>query len=109
MKRKNSSNTSNTDFKPTSEDIATAAYHLYVESGYQDGHDQEHWLRAENLLTQKAKSVSNAQVAESKPANAGKSAESQPKATPNKPQTIQLPWNPEQQATRPAASASRAA
>ena len=35
---------------PTADEIAVAAYALYVAEGYQDGHDLEHWLEAERLL-----------------------------------------------------------
>lgn len=37
--------------KPTHEQVAAAAYHLYVEHGRQDGHDLDDWLRAEQLLS----------------------------------------------------------
>lgn len=50
--------------KPTTEQIAIAAFHLYVENGCQDGHDLDDWLRAENLLTQKLKTVAKVQVSE---------------------------------------------
>jgi hypothetical protein len=30
--------------------IRSLAYQLYCESGYQDGHDLEHWLQAEEQL-----------------------------------------------------------
>jgi hypothetical protein len=32
------------------EQIATLAYHLWIDSGYQHGRDQEHWQRAEELV-----------------------------------------------------------
>ncbi len=51
--------------KPTNEDIASAAYNLYVESGYLDGHDQEHWLQAENQLTKNLQAATNVQGAQS--------------------------------------------
>jgi hypothetical protein len=35
---------------PTQEQIAAKAYQLYVESGRQEGRDNENWLRAEQLL-----------------------------------------------------------
>lgn len=58
----------NADFqKPTTEQIAIAAFHLYVENGCQDGHDLDDWLRAENLLTQKLKAVAKVQVLEPNP------------------------------------------
>lgn len=40
--------------KPAPEQISQKAYELYVESGRQDGRDQEHWLRAEQLLMERA-------------------------------------------------------
>lgn len=36
--------------KPDVQQIAIAAYHLYIERGGTDGHDLEDWLRAEDLL-----------------------------------------------------------
>jgi Protein of unknown function (DUF2934) len=36
---------------PSHEDIARRAYELYLESGQQDGHAEEHWLIAEEELT----------------------------------------------------------
>jgi hypothetical protein len=39
--------------RPTHEEIAAAAYHLYLEKGCQNGNDLDDWLRAEQLLTQK--------------------------------------------------------
>ena len=35
---------------PTREQIAVRAYELFVNSGYQDGHSEEHWLQAEREL-----------------------------------------------------------
>jgi hypothetical protein len=35
---------------PTQEEIAARAYELFLESGSLDGHDMEHWLRAEAEL-----------------------------------------------------------
>ena len=40
---------------PTTDQIAVAAYQLYLENGCQDGHDLEHWLRAEEKLKAGAK------------------------------------------------------
>ena len=37
--------------KPTAEQIAVAAYQLYIENGSQDGHDFDDWICAEKLLT----------------------------------------------------------
>lgn len=53
--------------KPTAEQIATAAYHIYMENGCQDGHDVDDWLHAEDLLTQKLKAVSKVQAFDSNP------------------------------------------
>jgi hypothetical protein len=38
------------DAPPTREQIAVRAYELFVKSGYQDGHSEEHWLQAEREL-----------------------------------------------------------
>jgi hypothetical protein len=38
--------------KPTHDDIARAAYRLYLEQGSQHGHDLDDWLRAEQMLLQ---------------------------------------------------------
>jgi hypothetical protein len=55
--------TANADYqKPTTEQIAVAAFHLYLENGCQDGHDLDDWLRAEDLLTQKLKTVAKVEV-----------------------------------------------
>jgi hypothetical protein len=35
---------------PTREQIAVRAYELFVQSGYQHGHSEEHWLQAEREL-----------------------------------------------------------
>ena len=32
------------------EEIGRLAYQLFVERGYQHGHDQEDWLRAERIV-----------------------------------------------------------
>ena len=32
------------------EEIRSLAYQLYCEGGYQDGHDLEHWLQAEQQV-----------------------------------------------------------
>jgi len=57
--------------KPTREEIAAAAYQLYLESGCQNGHDLEHWLRAEQLLARGSEPQRTA--AESQPAASAKS------------------------------------
>ena len=36
--------------KPSREQIEARAYEIYVERGYEDGHDVEHWLLAEDEL-----------------------------------------------------------
>lgn len=41
---------------PTREQIAAKAYELYVESGCQEGRDNENWLRAEQLLNRRTSS-----------------------------------------------------
>jgi hypothetical protein len=38
------------DAPPTREQIAVRAYELFIKSGYQDGHSEEHWLQAEREL-----------------------------------------------------------
>jgi hypothetical protein len=40
----------NMSTRPTREDIELRAYEIYVESGYEDGRDVEHWLQAEEEL-----------------------------------------------------------
>ena len=40
---------------PTQEEIAARAYELFLESGSVDGHDTEHWLRAEVELKARKK------------------------------------------------------
>lgn len=74
MKQKPNRKLPATDPKPTKDEIAATAYQLYVDSGYQNGHDQEHWLQAETILSQKARSASKA---------------------PNQSQPIALPWHTE--------------
>jgi hypothetical protein len=39
--------------KPTHDEIARAAYHLYLEQGSEHGHDYDDWLRAEQMLLQR--------------------------------------------------------
>jgi len=34
----------------TEEEIRSLAYQLYCEGGYQDGHDLEHWVQAEQQV-----------------------------------------------------------
>jgi hypothetical protein len=36
---------------PTHEEIASLAYHLYLDRGRQPGHEQDDWFCAEQLLT----------------------------------------------------------
>ena len=40
---------------PTQEEIAVRAYELFLQSGSVDGHDTEHWLRAEVELKARKK------------------------------------------------------
>lgn len=42
--------------KPSRDQIEARAYEIYVEQGRQDGHDQEHWLLAEQELNGTPKS-----------------------------------------------------
>ena len=49
---------------PTTEQIAVAAFHLYVENGCQDGRDLDDWLCAEKLLTQKLSALSLARASD---------------------------------------------
>jgi hypothetical protein len=39
--------------------IRTRAYQLYVERGYEDGHDREDWLRAEGEIIGKKPAVAD--------------------------------------------------
>jgi hypothetical protein len=54
-------NRSKSDATPSTplpaDQVAVIAYHLYLEDGCQDGRDQEHWYRAEQILKE---SVTNA-------------------------------------------------
>lgn len=59
MRQKPNRKLSGNDLKPSSEEISAAAYQLYVDSGCKDGHDQEHWLLAETLLSQNLKTTGN--------------------------------------------------
>jgi hypothetical protein len=38
--------------RPSRDEIASLAYHLYETRGRQDGHDVDDWLSAEHELTQ---------------------------------------------------------
>jgi hypothetical protein len=40
---------------PLAEGIRALAYQLYCESGYQNGHDLEHWLEAERQTLNRRK------------------------------------------------------
>jgi len=90
MKRKSRRNNPNTEQRPTSEEIATTAYHLYVESGFTDGHDLEHWLRAEQLLKEKLQSPARALVAESESAPVREALETPPKTLAGEPARVQV-------------------
>jgi len=48
--------------KPLHDQIAAAAYRLYLENGRQDGRDWEHWFRAEELLRRQAARPARDQV-----------------------------------------------
>jgi hypothetical protein len=41
------------DTPPSPEEIATEAYHIYCERGYEDGRDLDHWLEAERRLSER--------------------------------------------------------
>jgi hypothetical protein len=36
--------------EPLDDEIRSLAYQLYCEGGYQDGHDLEHWVQAEQRI-----------------------------------------------------------
>ncbi|HEY1172193.1 MAG TPA: DUF2934 domain-containing protein [Verrucomicrobiae bacterium] len=40
----------NTTYTPTHDEIAKEAYRLYEQNGHQEGHDLEYWLEAETTL-----------------------------------------------------------
>ena len=96
---------------PTTDQIAVAAYQLYLENGCQDGHDVEHWLSAEKLLTQKVKEASRIQVSEPAPQAASRPTETRPnpverdgsasreeirqQLTPSRPASRQQQWRTE--------------
>ena len=42
------------DYEPTSEEIATRAFEIYVSEGCREGSDLENWLRAERELRSQA-------------------------------------------------------
>jgi hypothetical protein len=57
--------------KPDTNEIAIAAYHLYLERGGRDGHALEDWLHAEELLTrQLAESAARNSTAPTAPSKA---------------------------------------
>ncbi|MBI4354071.1 MAG: DUF2934 domain-containing protein [Candidatus Omnitrophica bacterium] len=41
--------------QPDPAEVATLAYELYVQRGCVDGHDQEDWLRAEQIVRAQAR------------------------------------------------------
>ncbi len=45
--------TTSSTITPTYDQIANRAYELYAASGYQHGHNEEHWLQAEFELRNK--------------------------------------------------------
>lgn len=49
MARSNSTNTSKS-LQSISEEIGKLAYQFFIERGYQHGHDQEDWYRAERIV-----------------------------------------------------------
>ncbi|MGH7198120.1 MAG: DUF2934 domain-containing protein [Candidatus Omnitrophota bacterium] len=48
--RESSRKTSTNTNQSLQEEISKLAYQLFVERGYQNGHDQEDWLRAERIV-----------------------------------------------------------
>jgi hypothetical protein len=36
---------------PSREQIEVAAYYLFAQDGFRDGHAEEHWLKAEQMLS----------------------------------------------------------
>ena len=46
--------------EPMHDEIARRAYQLYCEDRYEDGHDLDHWLRAEQELRAAAPAVERA-------------------------------------------------
>jgi hypothetical protein len=49
---------------PTREHIELAAYYLYIQSGFSDGHAEEHWLKAEKMLSMPAAEKNASEVLE---------------------------------------------
>ena len=49
-KQNKAAGTSAVTVESMEDQIRSLAYHLYCEGGYQDGHDLEHWLQAEEQL-----------------------------------------------------------
>ena len=43
-----------TEMKPSPQQIAELAHRLWIERGYEHGHDAEDWIRAEQMLRGKA-------------------------------------------------------
>jgi hypothetical protein len=58
---------------PTEDDIERRAYEIYLEEGREDGHAEEHWLRAESELAERPRAASGK----------GKSAAASLAGTPN--------------------------
>jgi hypothetical protein len=99
---------------PTPDQIAVAAYQLYLENGRQDGHDLEHWLSAEKLLTQKAREASQTRVSEPARQSPSRPLETRPnpldrdgsagrevtrqQLTPSRPAARQQQWRTERDA-----------
>jgi len=75
---------SSTRRQPDLEEIAAAAYHLYLEYGSRDGHDLEHWLRAEELLTEGLARQQEETAAVSTPLPAGVRVLSRPARSSNR-------------------------
>ena len=57
-KQRNAGDTAQESQRPSAESIRARAYQLYCESGYQNGHDLEHWLEAERQTLNRKKPAS---------------------------------------------------
>lgn len=48
--------------KPSTEEIAVVAYSFFEAAGHVDGHDLEHWLRAQEQLSKNLSSGDKSQI-----------------------------------------------
>jgi hypothetical protein len=109
MKQKPTRKMPSIDQRPTNEDIAAAAYQLYVESGYQDGRDQENWLQAESSLAQKLRPTATVQATQSPSNITGQSSDNRDQQALKLPATKDLQWNSGRTTKASAAAVSRRA